>query len=74
MDVESQAPAGSLSWRLSSHPITLLCFLGFRICELLCSMVARPELMLNSGPPGLPLRRVDMEELVGHPLFPPGYS
>ena len=22
---------GSLSWRLSSHPITLLCFLGFRI-------------------------------------------
>ncbi|KAI5204256.1 golgi apparatus membrane protein-like protein tvp23 [Aureobasidium subglaciale] len=24
-------PQGSLSWRLSSHPITLLCFLGFRI-------------------------------------------
>lgn len=23
--------AGSLSWRLSSHPMTLLCFLGFRI-------------------------------------------
>jgi hypothetical protein len=23
---------GQLSWRLSSHPITLLCFLGFRIC------------------------------------------
>ncbi|KAI9698415.1 MAG: Golgi apparatus membrane protein tvp23 [Candelina mexicana] len=23
-------PPGSLSWRLSAHPITLLCFLGFR--------------------------------------------
>jgi len=28
-------PQGSLSWRLSSHPITLLCFLGFRISSLL---------------------------------------
>ncbi|KAM7194341.1 Eukaryotic protein of unknown function (DUF846) domain containing protein [Rhypophila sp. PSN 637] len=26
---------GSLSWRLSSHPITLLTFLGFRISSLL---------------------------------------
>ncbi|KAF1812142.1 golgi apparatus membrane protein-like protein tvp23 [Eremomyces bilateralis CBS 781.70] len=26
--------AGSLTWRLSSHPITLLCFLGFRISSL----------------------------------------
>lgn len=26
--------AGTLSWRLSSHPITLLTFLGFRICTL----------------------------------------
>ncbi|KAG9564150.1 golgi apparatus membrane protein tvp23, partial [Aureobasidium melanogenum] len=26
---------GSLSWRLSSHPITLLCFLGFRLSSLL---------------------------------------
>ncbi|GAM86001.1 hypothetical protein ANO11243_040110 [Dothideomycetidae sp. 11243] len=26
---------GSLSWRLSSHPITLLCFLGFRIANIL---------------------------------------
>jgi hypothetical protein len=24
--------SGELSWRLSSHPITLLCFLAFRIC------------------------------------------
>ncbi|KAI4850283.1 golgi apparatus membrane protein-like protein tvp23 [Aureobasidium sp. EXF-8845] len=28
-------PQGSLSWRLSSHPITLLCFLGFRLSSLL---------------------------------------
>merc|ERR1712000_802659 len=31
----SQASQGSLSWRLSSHPITLLCSLGFRISSLL---------------------------------------
>ncbi|CAD6504160.1 BgTH12-05895 [Blumeria graminis f. sp. triticale] len=31
---QSQQP-GSLSWKLSSHPITLLCFLGFRIASLL---------------------------------------
>ncbi|KAK6855160.1 Golgi apparatus membrane protein [Apiospora arundinis] len=30
-----QTAPGSLSWRLSSHPITLLCFLGFRISSLL---------------------------------------
>ncbi|KAJ6446098.1 Golgi apparatus membrane protein TVP23 [Purpureocillium lavendulum] len=32
MDATQNAPAGALSWRLSSHPITLLTFLGFRIC------------------------------------------
>jgi hypothetical protein len=33
METAQQAPApGSLSWRLSSHPITLLTFLSFRIC------------------------------------------
>ncbi|KAH0283418.1 DUF846-domain-containing protein [Aureobasidium namibiae CBS 147.97] len=32
MDAPQQ---GSLSWRLSSHPITLLCFLGFRLSSLL---------------------------------------
>ncbi len=35
--MDDQAPGprqGDLSWRLSSHPITLLFFLGFRICEL----------------------------------------
>ncbi|KAF4461119.1 golgi apparatus membrane tvp23 [Fusarium albosuccineum] len=29
------AAAGSLSWRLSAHPITLLTFLGFRISSVL---------------------------------------
>lgn len=29
-----QPAAGALSWRLSSHPITLLTFLAFRICTL----------------------------------------
>ncbi|KAA6416248.1 MAG: golgi apparatus membrane tvp23 [Lasallia pustulata] len=30
-----QPRQGDLSWRLSSHPITLLCFLAFRISSLL---------------------------------------
>ncbi|KAG8165321.1 hypothetical protein KVR01_005596 [Diaporthe batatas] len=34
MDQQSPAP-GSLSWRLSSHPITLLTFLAFRSSSLL---------------------------------------
>ncbi|KAK0737653.1 hypothetical protein B0T21DRAFT_286528 [Apiosordaria backusii] len=34
--MEQPQPApGSLSWRLSSHPITLLTFLGFRVSSLL---------------------------------------
>jgi hypothetical protein len=33
------AQAGSLSWRLSSHPITLLTFLAFRICKRLSQYV-----------------------------------
>ncbi|KAG9257953.1 uncharacterized protein F5Z01DRAFT_670610 [Emericellopsis atlantica] len=32
---QPQPEAGSLSWRLSSHPITLLTFLGFRISSVL---------------------------------------
>ncbi|KAH7359220.1 golgi apparatus membrane protein TVP23 [Plectosphaerella cucumerina] len=37
MEAQSAAPPGdgSLSWRLSSHPITLLTFLGFRISSVL---------------------------------------
>jgi hypothetical protein len=36
---QTQAPPqhGDLSWRLSSHPITLLTFLGFRICKVFTS-------------------------------------
>lgn len=30
-----QPQQGDLNWRLSSHPITLLCFLGFRVGALL---------------------------------------
>ncbi|TVY36475.1 Golgi apparatus membrane protein [Lachnellula occidentalis] len=33
--MEQNQPEGSLSWRLSSHPITLLWFLAFRISSLL---------------------------------------
>ncbi|KAI1817776.1 DUF846-domain-containing protein [Poronia punctata] len=32
---QTQPPPGSLSWRLSSHPITLLTFLTFRVSSLL---------------------------------------
>ena len=31
--MDQQTPEGTLSWRLSSHPITLLWFLGFRVCK-----------------------------------------
>ncbi|KAI1188782.1 DUF846-domain-containing protein [Nemania serpens] len=34
MEQPQQPQAGSLSWRLSSHPITLLTFLAFRISSL----------------------------------------
>ncbi|KAI0117734.1 Golgi apparatus membrane protein TVP23 [Nemania sp. FL0031] len=39
-------PAGSLSWRLSSHPITLLTFLAFRISSLLVYLFG--VLLINS--------------------------
>ncbi|MCJ1396976.1 Golgi apparatus membrane protein tvp23 [Xylographa trunciseda] len=32
---QQQSRQGDLSWRLSSHPVTLLCFLSFRISSLL---------------------------------------
>ncbi|KAH8837337.1 Golgi apparatus membrane protein tvp23, variant 2 [Pyricularia oryzae] len=35
MEAQQQPSAGSLSWRLSSHPITLLTFLAFRVSSLL---------------------------------------
>ncbi|KAJ4372184.1 Golgi apparatus membrane protein tvp23 [Neocucurbitaria cava] len=47
METAQQAPApGSLSWRLSSHPITLLTFLFFRISSLLVYLLG---LRLLSG-------------------------
>ncbi|RMJ23256.1 hypothetical protein PHISP_05864 [Aspergillus sp. HF37] len=33
--LQPQPRQGDLNWRLSSHPITLLCFLGFRVGALL---------------------------------------
>ncbi|KAF4627366.1 hypothetical protein G7Y89_g10789 [Cudoniella acicularis] len=33
--MDQSLPEGSLSWRLSAHPITLLWFLGFRLSSLL---------------------------------------
>ena len=35
MDINQSAAPGTLSWRLSANPITLLIFLGFRISSLL---------------------------------------
>ncbi|KAI9849213.1 MAG: Golgi apparatus membrane protein tvp23 [Thelocarpon superellum] len=35
MTMEQHQVPGALSWRLSSHPITLLCFLAFRASSLL---------------------------------------
>lgn len=43
------AAAGSLSWRLSAHPITLLTFLGFRIGESLVLWRWLPSPHLSSA-------------------------
>ena len=41
METAQQTPApGTLSWKLSSHPITLLTFLFFRICTFLSPLHA----------------------------------
>lgn len=46
-----QQPPGSLSWRLSSHPITLLTFLGFRICASPADSLDLPvSMVLGPGP------------------------
>ncbi|KAL6712063.1 Golgi apparatus membrane protein tvp23 [Coniothyrium glycines] len=48
METAQQAPpAGSLSWRLSSHPITLLTFLFFRISSLLVYLLGLRLLTSN---------------------------
>ena len=47
METAQQTPApGSLSWKLSSHPITLLTFLFFRICT--SSLSTSPRIHLPS--------------------------
>jgi hypothetical protein len=50
MENAQTAPApGSLSWKLSSHPITLLTFLFFRICmHLLSHMRAETNISVAS--------------------------
>ncbi|CBX95466.1 Golgi apparatus membrane protein tvp23 [Plenodomus lingam] len=48
METAQQAPQpGSLSWRLSSHPITLLTFLFFRISSLLVYLLGLRLLTSN---------------------------
>ncbi|KAI4701244.1 Golgi apparatus membrane protein tvp23 [Alternaria sp. BMP 2799] len=48
MENAQQEPApGSLSWRLSSHPITLLTFLAFRISSLLVYLLGLRLLTAN---------------------------
>jgi hypothetical protein len=69
METAQQTPEpGSLSWKLSSHPITLLTFLFFRICTSKhtpsnprspnpdSSFRAISDYVRNSLPFGLPLR------------------
>ena len=58
METAQQEPApGSLSWRLSSHPITLLTFLFFRICtsqwpaSLYTSAIQAPPPRYPPNPP-----------------------
>lgn len=38
--------AGDLSWRLSSHPITLLTFLAFRICASTVRLLSQGHLAM----------------------------
>jgi hypothetical protein len=42
MDSQQSPAPGTLSWRLSSHPITLLTFLAFRSCTFVL-LIARLE-------------------------------
>ena len=56
---------GELSWRISSHPVTLLTFLGFRVCT---SRTPAPLFLLplttSSKPSSLPLRRALHRQIV----------
>jgi len=44
---QPQAQSGALSWRLSSHPITLLWFLGFRVSSLVVYLIGTLVLTEN---------------------------
>ena len=53
----AEPQAGSLSWRLSSHPMTLLCFLAFRTCTLRPPFPARsPVVVVAVASPAQPTR------------------
>lgn len=50
MEQQQQEPRpGDLSWRLSSHPITLLCFLTFRLCMYTPKRELPPPTQSHSG-------------------------
>lgn len=68
---EVQPGPGSLSWRLSSHPITLLTFLAFRTCELRASSQRLSSWYKRSIPPHLSPRNSVHTQLV---LYPPAVS
>jgi hypothetical protein len=52
MESAQQTPApGSLSWKLSSHPITLLTFLFFRICTPKSTTTTTPPPNQLTSPP-----------------------
>jgi hypothetical protein len=71
---QAQPLPGTLSWRLSSHPITLLWFLGFRIGERIWDLecVFTSQGMIanfhDSKPARIPLGRYIHGQLVRRSL------
>lgn len=72
---------GDLSWRLSSHPITLLCFLGFRTCkrpskglQAMHQKLQADIACTDSECPSLPLRPPLHKQLVRTPTLDPPTS
>ena len=57
-----EARPGDLSWRLSSHPITLIFFLGFRICTFQIQCWLSPANAHDSVPSHLPLRCLALDQ------------
>jgi hypothetical protein len=60
--------SGALNWRLSAHPITLLCYLGFRIGiahdQHFSLCIPANTLSTNRQPAHVPLRRPFHQKLV----------